>query len=484
MSTLSASGRWVALIDSYIAAEAQIGASAVGLRIARARLDKLAGEVGTDPASVTEADVHAWADSLDVASTSVHDYIKTARAFYAWAARHGHVTTSPLAARERAKIDRKWLDAVEAFTVAEDARGVAPATTRRRAKHVRRFALDVHSSPWQIDAETFCAWLQGLDVSASTRTSMRDSLRAFYRWAVASSRIATDPTTTLSGRPLRLDVPEQWAGPLIEYERHLQARGLSPQTIRAYREHLRTFARDCRALHPFDVTGSDIYEWMAGKQWARETRRGRRTVLRTFYAWAVDAEHMTTNPAAKLPKVRTGEPVARPVTDREYETALRAVDDERWALALRLSAELGLRREEVARIHSADVREGDDGAWWLTVHGKGGKTRVLPLSASLSTALRRRPEGYALPGQIIEKQRHAGEGHISARYLGKQIGQLLPAGVTMHALRHRFATRAYNVNRDVFTLQKLLGHASASTTQRYVQVAESRMRQLVEEVAW
>jgi len=50
----------------------------------------------------------------------------------------------------------------------------------------------------------------------------------------------------------------------------------------------------------------------------------------------------------------------------------------------------------------------------------------------------------------------------------------------MHALRHAFATRTYNVNRDVFAVQQLLGHSSAATTQRYVQVSDDSLRALVE----
>jgi integrase len=176
-----------------------------------------------------------------------------------------------------------------------------------------------------------------------------------------------------------------------------------------------------------------------------------------------------------------GEPVARPAGDDEYALSLLRAD-ERWALALRLAAELGLRREEVCRIHSVDVAARADGTW-LTVHGKGSKTRVLPVPSDLALTLRTRPDGYIFPGKIIEKQRHKNAGHLSARYLGKRIGELLPDGVTMHALRHRFATRVYHHNRDVFTLQKLLGHASAATTQRYVQVSDMHMRALVEAVS-
>lgn len=73
----------------------------------------------------------------------------------------------------------------------------------------------------------------------------------------------------------------------------------------------------------------------------------------------------------------------------------------------------------------------------------------------------------------------------SRRATSEKAGEQAPApsGVTMHALRHVFATRTYNVNRDVLAVQRLLGHASAANTQRYVQVSDESMRALVEAVA-
>lgn len=67
--------------------------------------------------------------------------------------------------------------------------------------------------------------------------------------------------------------------------------------------------------------------------------------------------------------------------------------------------------------------------------------------------------------------------------MGKVVSTLLPSGVTIRALRHRFATQAYSIDRDVFTVQQLLGHACPATTQRYVQVSDSSMRRLVDAVA-
>lgn len=381
------------------------------------------------------------------------------------------------------KKDRaRWLDALDAFEVAQRAKGTQASTLRRRVTHVRRFALDVNLSPWHVTDEHVQGWLERLDVAPSTVLSMRDSLRAFYRWAHASGRTITDPTECVSYRALRLPVPSAWEQPLTAYERHLWAKGAAASTVRAHLDQMRSFARENASLSPFEVTVDDIYEWMAGKRWARETRRGRKVTLRGFYEWAVDTERIAANPTDKLPKIKASDPIARPATDHEYEAALRKADD-RGVIALRLSAELGLRRAEVARVHSADLEDRGKSGTWLTVHGKGAKIRRVPVPESLALTLRTLPKGYVFPGQIVERQGHSdARGHISPRYLGKLITRVLPPGVTMHALRHRFATKAYNVNRDVFSVQRLLGHASASTTQRYVQVSDDGMRALVEAV--
>jgi integrase len=83
--------------------------------------------------------------------------------------------------------------------------------------------------------------------------------------------------------------------------------------------------------------------------------------------------------------------------------------------------------------------------------------------------------GYLFPGQI--------GGHVSAAHVGKLVSGLLPDRWTTHTLRHRFATRAYAIDHDLFTVQELLGHASADTTRRYVLVPDDAKRRLVAAVA-
>lgn len=141
---------------------------------------------------------------------------------------------------------------------------------------------------------------------------------------------------------------------------------------------------------------------------------------------------------------------------------------------LRLSAEAGLRRGEVAQVHTRDLVEDLDG-WSLRVHGKGGRERVVPLPAALAVELRRLPAGWAFPGDC--------GGHLSPRWVGTVVARLLPAGYTMHTLRHRFATRAHDVDGDLCVVQELLGHANINTTRAYVAVDRRKLRRTVESAA-
>ncbi|WP_424446435.1 tyrosine-type recombinase/integrase [Microbacterium sp. CH-015] len=85
------------------------------------------------------------------------------------------------------------------------------------------------------------------------------------------------------------------------------------------------------------------------------------------------------------------------------------------------------------------------------------------------------PEGYLFPGRD--------NGHLSPRYVGKIIRDLLPGEWTMHTLRHRFGTRAYALTSDLLLVQDLLGHSSPSTTRRYVAGNPQRAPAAIEALA-
>lgn len=226
-------------------------------------------------------------------------------------------------------------------------------------------------------------------------------------------------------------------------------------------------------MGPWGVTSDHLFDYLAARDWSTETRRGRRTTFIRFYSWGMYRGFVTANPAEVLPKIKMDAGRARPAPDRAYQEALMAAKP-REKLMLRLAAEVGMRRAEVAVVHSNDLME-DFVGHSLVVHGKGGKRRVVPLPQSLGRTLAQMPPGYLFPGDD--------DGHLSPRYVGKLIRDLLPGEWTMHTLRHRFGTRAYALTSDLLLVQEMLGHASPSTTRRYVEYDRDRMRAAVNELA-
>lgn len=270
-------------------------------------------------------------------------------------------------------------------------------------------------------------------------------------------------------RPLLL-VETHWAEPISDWVAALRAAGRAETTIRTRTEHLRWLARDLPTTEPWDITLDDLNRWCGTHAWARETRRSVRASLRSFYGWGHASGRCSRNTAADLSPIGPAQPRPHPAPDAAYAAALAAAD-ERERLILRLAAEVGLRRGEVACIHTRDLVQ-DLTGWSLVVHGKGARDRVIPLPPGIAGQLRALPRGYAFPGDY-------GPGHLSPRWVGKLITRLLPDGWTMHSLRHRFATRAYAVDRDLLTVGRLLGHASPVTTRVYVQIPDESLRRTV-----
>lgn len=263
-----------------------------------------------------------------------------------------------------------------------------------------------------------------------------------------------------------------WHHAIVDYLMYLKAGGAPLGTINTRREHLIMFARMLGG-NPWTLKPSQLLEAFGAMDCAQETRRGRRTTIRSFYKWGIEAGRTKVNLALCLPVIKAAKPNPRPVPDEAYRLAL-AKADKRSRLMVRLAAELGLRRAEVATVHSRNIIDDLDG-YSLVVLGKGRKERILPMPHALAAELRSLPKGWAFPGAV--------DGHLSPRYVGKLVSALLPEGWTMHKLRHRFATRAYAVDRDVFTVQDLLGHASPATTRHYVAIPNAALRSTVDAVA-
>lgn len=260
-----------------------------------------------------------------------------------------------------------------------------------------------------------------------------------------------------------------WDQVTAEWERWMRAAHRPDSTIKLRVYQLRRFS-DCQPdRDPWSLTVTDLADWLASHEWKAETMRSYRACLRSFYAYGVLVGHIDRSPAAMLPAIRPPRSLPRPAPEEALRQAL-ARGTERERLMVMLAAYVGLRRGEVARVHSRDVEHDLDG-WTLRIVGKGGHVRRVPLPPAVALVLRSLPPGWAFPGQV--------DGHLSPPYVGKLVSRLLPDHWTTHTLRHRFATRCYAATHDLVTVQELLGHARIETTRIYTEAPVGALRAAV-----
>lgn len=257
---------------------------------------------------------------------------------------------------------------------------------------------------------------------------------------------------------------------IAAYGVHLKAAGRPASTI-----YLRTWQlRKLDASLPGGLRGATTAElagYLAGQAWQPRTIYSVRATMRDFYRFMLSEGKVRRDPAAKLPAVSIPHTEPRPAPDAIIAAAKCG---EREKLMLDLAARQGLRRCEIAAIHSRDLVE-DLLGWSLVVHGKGSRERTVPLLADVALKLQALPRGWAFPSP--------NGGHLTANHVGTLISRALPQGWTAHSLRRRFATTVYQGTHDIRAVQTLLGHSSVQTTQVYVGVDRAELRTAVNHAA-
>lgn len=264
----------------------------------------------------------------------------------------------------------------------------------------------------------------------------------------------------------KISAPVPWRKNIEGWTDTLRAAGLSAQTIKSRRYKMVHLAALLMPSGPEDVTTEQIVQAFARQQWKPETRKAYRNTISSFFRWLHKSGRRSDDPSLDVPRVKKPHAHPRPCPDRYIAAAMeKATSSEK--LMIRLGAECGLRRGEIARVHSDDV-VADNAGRSLIVRGKGDKQRIVPLPDDLAGIIMD-ANGYLFPGRF--------GGHVEESYIGDHISRLLPDGYAAHTLRHRFATTAYAATHDLFVVAELLGHESVETTEHYVAMTPSRLRE-------
>jgi integrase/recombinase XerD len=267
-------------------------------------------------------------------------------------------------------------------------------------------------------------------------------------------------------------------------------RGAALNTLAAYRRDLEQAEE---AIGDLAEAGRDDIAGLAGA-WADLAPASvarKASALRQFFGFAIDEGWRRDDPSAALPAPRTRRPLPK-VLGHDHIAALfsraeeEAAGDHPRALRSLVLIELlygsGLRATELVSLPLNAVPRD---APFLTVTGKGGATRLVPVGGRALEALGRwlkvRPQVPASRWLFPSGK----TGHLSRVRLFQLIKDLAgragldPAGISPHVLRHAFATHLLEGGADLRVLQTLLGHADISTTQIYTHVDAARLVALV-----
>lgn len=264
----------------------------------------------------------------------------------------------------------------------------------------------------------------------------------------------------------KISAPVPWRKSIEGWTDTLRAAGLSAQTIKSRRYKMVHLSTLLMPSGPKDVTTEQIVQAFARQQWKPETRKAYRNTISSFFRWLHKSGRRSDDPSLDVPRVKKPHAHPRPCPDR-YIAAAMGMATPSEKLMIRLGAECGLRRGEIARVHSDDV-VADSAGHALIVRGKGDKQRIVPLPDDLANIVME-TQGYLFPGRF--------GGHVEESYIGDHISRLLPDGYAAHTLRHRFATTAYAATHDLFVVAELLGHESVETTEHYVAMPDGRLRE-------
>src|SRR5512145_1089378 len=271
-------------------------------------------------------------------------------------------------------------------------------------------------------------------------------------------------------------------------------RGLSPNTLAAYRADLTALERWLheRGVPLEQAAHGHVLSFMASRVQAgarpRSTAR-QLSSFRRFYRYLVREGAIREDPTAQIAMPKVGRSLPRSLTEEEVEALLAAptVSDplgHRDRTMLEVLYATGLRVSELVNLKLAQVNL-NQGV--LRIVGKGDRERLIPLGEEAVQwvqqflqgprveILLERQTDYLFPTRRGDRMTRQAFWHIIKRYARK-------AGVdkelSPHTLRHAFATHLLNHGADLRVVQMLLGHSDLSTTQIYTHVARERLKDL------
>ncbi len=275
----------------------------------------------------------------------------------------------------------------------------------------------------------------------------------------------------------------------------LKEKNYSVNTIIAYREDLEQFSEFLKLfeLEVKSVSKDDIrmfISYLSRKQFEKNTIARKISALKSFFSFLKNRKYIEKNPAALVSSPKRGKVLPSFLTEEEIRKLFDSLPEpndfktSRDVAILELFYATGLRVSELSNLKMRDI---DMQNQLVRVMGKGGKERIVPFGIPAKEAIQRylrfRRKHLEEKKNLMEEHIfiNVNEGkHITDRGIKFIVSKMLEhissmKKLSVHSLRHTFATHLLNKGADLRAIQELLGHASLSTTQRYTHLSIDKL---------
>lgn len=191
--------------------------------------------------------------------------------------------------------------------------------------------------------------------------------------------------------------------------------------------------------------------------------------LNAFFVWLVRQEIREDVPTMKLDRPKLGRTDPKTISTAHVRDLVASSIWGRTRTMVLLGAYAGMRASEIATMHGAAI---DATGGNLTIHGKGDVTRVVPLHPLIRAEADKYTRGWWFPSGA-----RPGRPMLAAsvsQVISDAMDRLRIPG-TCHDLRRWYATSMSEAGHSLTTIQRLLGHSSVATTQRYIVVGQQQL---------
>ena len=256
--------------------------------------------------------------------------------------------------------------------------------------------------------------------------------------------------------------------------------GLSPKTLKSYRDNLNAFARRVDK-HVSSINADDIREYigyLSDRGLADSTLQLHVNILRSFFAWMNLEDIIKKNPMLKIKSLKVDKLRARrPLTAEQLEKLRDECQTYKEKALVEFMVSSGCRLSEVIGIQVDQVNWHERS---VVVLGKGNKERTVYFSVRAKVMLQAYLE-QRRGGEALFASSRAPYGPMQDRAVQKILKSLgeraaIPRRVHPHILRHTFASNAINAGMDITIIQQLLGHSDPKTTLIYAELSPRMVR--------